>query len=155
MTENDVGGLSPPFARITDAVDAYVDFFERLTVERLDALDALAAPEMRFVDPFNDVRGVERVKAVFRKMFEDVEAPRFSVSDRAIGDRAAYLRWTFTFRPPRTIKTWTIEGMSELRFDPHLRITEHIDHWDAAGQLYEKFPVLGRVLGLIRRRLAV
>lgn len=49
----------------------------------------------------------------------------------------------------------TIDGVSEVRFDSVGLITAHIDYWDAARQLYEKLPLLGGVLRMIRHRLAV
>ena len=44
--------------------------------------------------------------------------------------------------------------MSELHFDEAGTLRAHIDHWDAAGQLYEKLPGIGWLLRRIRRRLA-
>jgi hypothetical protein len=44
--------------------------------------------------------------------------------------------------------------MSEVQFDEAGSVRAHIDHWDAAGQLYEKLPVIGWILRRIRARLA-
>jgi predicted ester cyclase len=136
-------------------VRAYTAFFEALTPETLAGLSRLCARNVRFRDPFNDVTGVERFQAVLARMFHDVEDPRFTVDDWAISGRAAYLRWTFTCRPPRGREPWTIVGMSEVRFDEEGRVTAHIDHWDAASQVYERIPILGRVMRAVRRRLAI
>ena len=48
----------------------------------------------------------------------------------------------------------TLEGATELRFDDEGRIAAHIDHWDAAGQLYAKVPILGLLMARLRRRLS-
>jgi hypothetical protein len=44
--------------------------------------------------------------------------------------------------------------MSELRFAADGRVREHIDHWDAAAQVYERLPLIGGLMRLIRRRFA-
>ena len=40
-----------------------------------------------------------------------------------------------------------------VKFAPDGRISEHIDHWDAAAQFYERIPVLGWLIRKVRRRL--
>jgi ketosteroid isomerase-like protein len=132
----------------------YIAVFEQLTPGRIDELLSLCAEDMRFVDPFNDVRGRRRVRRVFEKMFEDAGDVHVHVRDWAVSGTTAYLRWSFAFRPRSSGKLWTIEGMSELHFDEAGVLRAHIDHWDAAGQLYEKLPYVGWLLRKIRGRLA-
>lgn len=132
-------------------LDRYAEFWEALTQESLPQLTALVAPEIRFKDPFNDVRGASRMLAAMALMF-DHGSPRFEVLDRAMGrgDRG-YLRWRCTIAHAGAAAT-VLEGMSEIRFDAQGLAIEHIDHWDAAEQLYEGVPVLGAVLRRIKRR---
>ena len=124
-------------------------------LEPQDRLDRIVAPDVRFVDPFNDVTGIESYRAVFRHMFETVEQPRFAILRTAIEGDIAFYRWRFSFRRKGAAEIWTIEGMSEVRFLANGLVAEHIDHWDAAGQLYERLPVIGALLRWIRRKLAV
>ena len=138
--------------RPEDAAAAYAAFFESLTPARLGELEALCAPSVRFRDPFNEVHGVAAFRAVLATMFADLEAPRFAVGDRACSGRVCYLRWSFTARTRG--RPLSIEGMSEVHFDASGRVLAHVDHWDAASQLYERLPLLGPVLRLVRRRLA-
>lgn len=133
----------------------YIAVFETLGPGRLDELVTLCTEDVRFVDPFNDVKGRRRFREVFAKMFEDLGDVHIHVKDWAVSGKVAYLRWSFAFRPKKSGVLWTIEGMSELHFDEAGSLSAHIDHWDAAAQLYEKLPVLGWVLRQIRRRLAV
>jgi len=142
-----------------DPVGAYVALLEGLTPTRLDALRGVLAPEVRFRDPFNDVTGPERVAAVFEDMFRRLPDLTFTVTDRCAsrqpdGGHRAYLCWTLRGRARPGGRTWTFEGVSELQFDAAGRLTLHRDHWDAAGQLYEKLPVLGPVCRNLRRRLS-
>lgn len=136
-----------------DTIGRYLALFARLTPETLDELDALCTPEVRFADPFNDVTGIAAFKRVLGEMFDTLDAPRFRIDDRAEGAHASYVRWTFTARLARG-RELTIAGMSELHLDGHGRIAAHIDHWDAAGQLYETLPLVGPLMRWLRRRIA-
>lgn len=135
------------------ALAAYARFYEHLSSQNLEALRDLAAPSVRFKDPFNDMIGVDAFIAATAAMFR-FGTPRFEILDTALSDRAGYLLWRYTV-DTRSARPFVIEGMTELRFDGEGRIVEHIDHWDAAEQLYEKVPVLGWVLRLIKRRFQV
>ena len=136
------------------AVDRYVAYWETLAPETVDRLDDLAVADFRFVDPFQDIVGSDRAKRAFAATFAATDEPRFRVTDRATSGRTAYLRWTFTFRPKGRSAVWTIEGMSEVAFDAEGRAISHLDHWDAAGQFYERLPVLGFLIRLVKRRLS-
>jgi steroid delta-isomerase len=132
-----------------DMLDAYVSYFERLSPETLNELDALVTPDVRFKDPFNDLRGVADMRKAMAMAF-DHGPPRFEVIDRARSDHAAYLLWRYTLG-----SGFVIEGMSEIRFAPDGRISEHIDHWDSGTQLYMHVPVLGWLIRLVRNRFRI
>lgn len=134
------------------SLDAYLAAFEAMTPERLDVFDAVCAPDVRFADPFNDVTGLDRFKDVFRHMYDTLDGPRFVILDSAVGSRAGYIRWRFEFFMRR--RAMTIDGMSEVEFGPDGRVTCHIDHWDAGGQVYARIPVIGALVRWVRGRLA-
>ena len=137
---------------IEAAARAYAAYFEDLTPDRLGKLAEFCAPDIRFRDPFNDVTGVSALRQVFVEMFEDVDEPRFYVEDLAVNGAKAYLRWRMSFS--KMNRDWKIEGMSELHFDGEGKVAVHIDHWDAASQLYERLPLIGALLRILKRRLA-
>ena len=150
--------MTPPEERATigAAVEAWIAFFETLTPESLETrLGELAAPDIRFRDPFNDVRGVEALRAIFRHMFATTEGSRFTVQDRALSGRVAYLRWVYTFRPKGSATPWRIEGMSEVHIAEDGRIAAHLDHWDSGTDFYAKLPVIGWIIRRIRRMMGV
>ena len=145
MTATDTDGRLADYAR----------FFETLTPQRLGELDAYFAPDARFRDPFNDVRGVPDIRAVFEHMYRVCRDPRFRVLERVRTGNIALIRWRFTDGPAEGRRmALNIEGMSRVQFDALGRVVEHVDYWDAAGQVYERIPVLGWILRLLRRRLS-
>ena len=129
---------------------AYGRFFETISRETLPQIAAHATPDLHFRDPFNDVRGIDAVVRLLDMMYRH-GTPRFEVLDQALGREAGYLLWRFA--SDTGPGAFVITGMSEVHFAPDGRICEHIDHWDAAGQFYERIPILGWLIRRVRRRL--
>ena len=132
-------------------MDAYVAFFETLSPETLPHLVDLAAPDVRFRDPLNDVVGVAAMTAILEAMFHELDEPRFRVSHRAYAGQTLLLRWRFDARTRRG--RFGFEGMSTIVFGADGRVAEHLDYWDAGAAIYERVPLIGRMVRLIRRRL--
>lgn len=131
-------------------------FYETLTPSALDRLAEVYAPDAAFRDPFNDVRGVDAIARLFRKMYAQIDDVRFTFADVLVDGDAAMLGWTMAYRmkrlAPQTLRR--IEGVTHLRFRADGRATFHRDYWDAAHDLYEHFPFVGGVLRWLRRRVA-
>jgi len=142
-------------AKLT-AIDGYVDFLEALTSERLDALPDRLTPDVRFKDPFNDVTGIDAMRAIFEHMFETVDDLTFQVTHRARSiedDTVWFLRWRLTGRLPAWLGgDWSVTGMSEVHLAPDGRVSAHIDYWDAGRHFYERLPLIGPIIRLLRRR---
>ena len=138
---------------IEEGADAYLRFYETMSPDTLDELDALVTPYVRFTDPFNDVRGPEAMRHIFMDMFKKVQGPRFYVTYKAYDGNVLLVRWRFSGHVEAFGKDpWVVEGVSEIHIDADGRISAHIDHWDAAAQLYERLPLVGPLFRFIRRR---
>ncbi|MBP5857203.1 nuclear transport factor 2 family protein [Marivibrio halodurans] len=146
MTETDGGDGRAATPVDTLAVTRrWAAAFAAVTPGSYDGLLALAAPDIRFRDPFNDVTGQAALAAILTEMFESCIDPRFEILDVAAGARAGYVRWVFRFRP-KTLgqgPEWRIEGMSEIHVGSDGSVVAHIDHWDSASGLLARLPVVG------------
>ena len=134
----------------------YTEFFEQLNPDNLSQLVSVMMEDVHFVDPFNDVHGIESVENIFLHMFKSLQDSRFRVTHAAVADGAqprGLIRWELTSM--LNGKPYNIVGMSEVRFAPDGRVNAHIDHWDSGQQFYERLPVIGWLLRKIRSRLAV
>lgn len=133
---------------------AYLDFFGNIARDRLIELNTLTTDDVHFVDPFHDVRGRAAMRALLERMFDTMIEPRFIIERSAAAGDFAFVSWQFsaTLNAPRRMLRLT--GASELHFDADGRVRTHIDHWDAARQIYEQVPVLGFILRHLRQRLA-
>lgn len=129
-------------------LERLVQFYENLDPASLAHLPAIHAARATFKDPFNDVRGIEPITAIFRHMVDQVDDPRFVVNTRLLQGAEAFLVWDFRFRMKRFSRArQCIRGATHIRFDAAGMVAMHRDYWDAAEELYEKLPVLG---GLMR-----
>jgi len=138
------------------SVDRLIDFFEHLTPERVADFPAFYAGNACFKDPFNEVRGVEAIQAIFAHMYRQVDSPRFVVIDRVVDPGGAMLVWEFHYRARRggSDKSNVIHGASHLRFDADGKVTHHRDYWDVAEELYATLPVIGWLTSRLRRALS-
>ncbi len=136
------------------AVTQIVEVFQNLSPASVAQLSALYAPDARFKDPFNDVRGRAAIAAIFEHMFATLAQPRFVVTQRVLQGSQCFLTWEFHFRFKRFKpgQAQCILGCSHLVLDEAGRITLHRDYWDAAEELYEKLPLVGGIMRWLKRR---
>ncbi len=132
----------------------YIELFENLTPEAIANCEDIVSENIRFKDPFNDIRGIELFKRMLFKTLEDVHNPKFHIIDQACSDSRHYIRWDFEGRV-KGLGALNLTGMSEITYDEDKLVCEHIDHWDASEQLYEKLPVLGWPITCLKKRLQV
>ena len=137
-----------------NAIDRIVDTFQTLSPAAVETLDAIYAPDARFKDPFNDVRGLPEIQRIFRHMYVALENPRFVITERIVQGSQCFLAWEFRFcfRRFQPGKAQCILGGTHLRLDAAGRITLHRDYWDAAEELYEKLPVVGSLMRWLKRQ---
>ena len=132
---------------------ACVRYYERVADANLGELDGIYAPDACFRDPFNDVRGVPAIRAIFARMFEQLEDCRFAVTETVADRGGAMMVWnmTFRFRRFRPGIVRTIHGVTHLRYDSHGRVAYHRDYWDAADELYSKLPSSVALMRFLKR----
>lgn len=135
-------------------IEPFQHYLETLTPQTVTGLGALVAHDVRFIDPFHDVRGAAVMEKVFAAIFISLTNVRFTVADRAWSGSAWYLRWRFEGERRQGGQIIAFDGMSEIHFDHDGKVRYYRDHWDAAQGLYERFPLIGFILRWLRRRIA-
>lgn len=150
--------MQPPPTSVSteEAVTRVVAFFEHLAPADIAAIGSIYAPDARFKDPFNEVRGVQPIQQIFEHMFVALENPRFVVTGRVVQGQQCFLTWDFLFAFKNFHRgvPQTVRGASHLVLDAQGMIVLHRDYWDAAEELYEKLPLVGALMRWLRRRAA-
>lgn len=160
--------MNPLMSSTRNCVTRATDWFARLTRASLDSIGEIYAPNAHFKDPFNDVTGVDRIRAIYVHMFENLTDPRFEIMqtieqvelpvDTDAGEPSlerpvhAFVAWQFKFEWRG--QTFDIPGGTRFVFDRAGLIVDHVDYWDVAEGLYEKLPIIGAMLRMLRRRMA-
>jgi hypothetical protein len=134
------------------ALTRLVTFFETLTPHTVARLKQVYAADAGFRDPFNDVRGHDAIIRIFEHMFVQLSEPRFVVIERVAQGEQAFLTWELHFSFARRPDVrHIISGATHVRFDAQGLVAVHRDYWDAAEELYEKIPLLGGLMRLLKR----
>lgn len=135
-------------------IEKIVTYFETFTPQSIPRVAEFYAPDATFKDPFNEVRGLKAIEAIYSHMFEALTAPRFIVTSQIVDGSNCFLIWDFKFYFKSYNKTTeqTVRGGSHLMVDANGKITSHRDYWDAAEELYEKLPVVGGVMRWLKKR---
>jgi steroid Delta-isomerase len=133
--------------------DEIATYFEALTPSSTLSIGNFYSANCTFKDPFNEVRGVEHTKRIFLHMFDALHAPRFVITGKVVQGNEAFLVWDFVFEMKRFVRgEQRVRGTSHLKLDAEGKIFFHRDYWDAAEELYEKLPVLGGLMRLLKRQ---
>ena len=138
-----------------DSLAQVVRFFETIAADNVQQLASLYTDDAWFKDPFNEVQGIPAIERIFTHMFTQVDAPRFVVTQQLLQGDQAFLTWDFLFRMKRFSRDeQCIRGATHVRFAPDGRIAMHRDYWDAAEELYEKLPLVGGLMRLLKKAAA-
>lgn len=137
---------------IDPRLEQLIRFFEQIDPSNVSQLSQVYTPDAFFKDPFNEVRGIDAITHIFRHMFDQVDSPRFIITNSVIQGEQAFLTWDFLFRMKRfSAEEHCIRGATHVRFAADGRVNFHRDYWDAAEELYEKLPLLGSLMRALKR----
>lgn len=136
--------------------EKYIEYYNQLTPATVAKLRDLCVADLHFIDPFNDVRGVDKVEKIFTEMFHKVKEPTFRITDAIEKDKLLVVRWDFRFRLwlIRGGQPHLVTGVSFVERNEEGKIVSHIDYWDASSQLYLHLPLIGWIVWGMRRLLA-
>ncbi len=137
---------------IDPRLEPLIRFFEQIDPSNVSQLSQVYTPDAFFKDPFNEVRGIDAITHIFLHMFDQVDSPRFIITNSVIQGEQAFLTWDFLFRMKRfSAEEHCIRGATHVRFAADGRVNFHRDYWDAAEELYEKLPLLGSLMRALKR----
>lgn len=129
-------------------------YFQSLTPASIVAMGQHYTEDAYFRDPFNEVHDLAALQHIFSDMFVRLHEPRFTIIETLWDEHGAVLIWDFDFRI-KALKPAVqrrIHGLSHIRFAADGRVNYHRDYWDAAGELYEQFPVIGGLMRWLKKR---
>ena len=122
-------------------INNYLNLFSNLNKENIKKFDDLVVKDIIFIDPFNNIKGLDNFKNIFYHMFDTVEDPKFDIIDYAQNKDHIFLKWKMTFYAFKASQT--IEGMSDITLNKEGKVISHLDYWDSLNGIFIKLPFLG------------
>ena len=141
---------------MSDFLHDFAHAFNGLHKGNLERLEQLYSADALFCDPLHEVRGLANIQAYFAQMYANVSELRFDFyAFDEICEGQGYLRWTMSYRHPRLAggQLIRVEGCSHLLWS-EAKVHRHRDYFDAGALLYEHLPIMGQLIGWLKRRLA-
>lgn len=136
-------------------LQSFAERFATLDATNLHRLDELYGQDVHFQDPLHQVQGLAELRRYYESLYVNVRELRYDFHGfDQVAQGSGYLRWTLHFRHARLAggRLISLDGCSALRWSA--RVDYHRDYFDAGALLYEHLPVLGSVIGWLKRRLA-
>jgi len=133
---------------------AFRSLYEIFSAEAIRAyVPEVYETDAYFRDGFHEVEGVDAIETYFLKSIEPAVECTFDIQDITSHEGNYYMRWVMHLvlksDPDRPIVT---VGMTHARFNAAGKIVFHQDYWDT-GTVYERIPILGSVIRMIKRRI--
>ena len=122
-------------------INNYLNLFSNLNKENIKKFDDLVVKDIIFIDPFNNIKGLDNFKNIFYHMFNTVEEPKFDIVDYTQNKDHIFLKWKMTFYAFKASQT--IEGMSDITLNKEGKVISHLDYWDSLNGIFIKLPFLG------------
>ncbi len=132
-------------------LEQHLAWFSGLTPSTLARIEAVYAADARFADPVHTISGREKIRALYARMFDTLEAPRFTITRVIAEDGSAFVSWRFDYRYRG--RAHGFDGASVLEMGEDGLIARQQDYWDSADA-FAPLPLVGPLLRLIKRRMA-
>jgi hypothetical protein len=118
-----------------------------------DLIGELYSEDMTFKDSFHSINGLDDFQQYCASLYENISACDFVFHKSWLTEKDAMLTWTMTYSHPRLRggRPISVEGASEISFEEKIHF--HQDYFDGADLLYEHVPVLGSVIGYLKKRM--
>lgn len=135
--------------------DKFITTYQVLNKDNLDILDEIYAKEIIFIDPFHKIEGLAQVKIYFSDLYQNVSQISFNFEQVTSDSNTYFLSWEMNLTHPKLNqgKPFTVPGITLLKTDEANRIIYHRDYFDAGTMLYERLPLIGKLISWIKRRL--
>ncbi|BCU77298.1 nuclear transport factor 2 family protein [Luteolibacter sp. LG18] len=132
---------------------AIVAHYEKLSPAKLERLGDVYSPNVHFLDPIREARGIAGLRSIYQEMFNNLSNCSMEVIDAQGDEHSGFILWTLFYHYRG--KDRSVSGTSHVKFASDGRIAHQQDHWDATFCVYGEIPLLGGLLRFFHRRLKV
>lgn len=136
-------------------LDHFKTVFNQLNANTLNLLEEIYAPEVFFRDPVHELKGLPALRDYYGRLYQGVASCQFEFESEVSDGSQAMLVWIMRFqhRRFRRGEMLDLRGVSHLKFSTDGKVFYHHDYFDMGAFIYERAPLLGSVIRMIKNRL--
>ena len=136
-------------------MEKFLSTYNRLNKENLHLLRTIYSEDVCFIDPAHEINGLEDLTDYFSSLYNGLKSIGFSFHRSSMSNQEGYVQWDMNFSHEKLAggRTISVPGVTFLRFNDDGKVSYHRDYFDLGAMLYEHIPLLGRLVGSIKRRL--
>ncbi|MGL6316330.1 nuclear transport factor 2 family protein [Vibrio sp. WXL103] len=135
-------------------IDSVAAFYQQLDKSNLHTLPNIYHQDVVFEDPAHRMHGINSLEQYFISMYRSVNSCHFDIhTAEQVGDHG-YIRWLMRLSHAKLAngEPIEVEGITYVEFAEG-KVIHHRDYFDLGAMLYEKLPVLGRLITAIKHKL--
>lgn len=117
------------------------------------ALHAVYDDAVIFKDPVNAIHGLKPLIEHTLSLYENLNHCEFDYHGEVVEEDKAVIRWTMTFSHPRLQKGQSIRVPGMTYIEWHEKIVYHEDSFDLGCMLYQRVPILGKLINFLNGKL--
>ena len=107
----------------------YVDFFQKFDNNTpIEAYKHFFDENSYFEDPFQKVKGVEKIYHIFQDMYAKLYKPKFEIKECISQHDVTYIQWIFSYQMDSKAEVQSFIGISRVVFSKSMRVKSHIDY---------------------------
>lgn len=128
--------------------------YQNLSKDELNSLTLVYHENIVFEDPLHKVEGLHNLIAYFENLYTNVISCTFEINHFIHTFDEAAVYWEMRYQHPKlnSGKTISVTGHSRLK-TMNNKIIYHRDYLDVGAMLYEHVPLLGSIIGLLKKRI--
>ena len=133
------------------------DAFDHLDINHLNVVDEFYDQDAVFQDPIHKIKGTAAIRKYYEGLYKNVESIRFEYKRTSeVGDLVT-LEWRMYLKSPslNSGNEMTVDGVSLMTFGgKEGKVISHRDYFDMGEFIYERVPLLGSVIGFIKKKMS-
>ena len=136
-------------------LEQFLRFYNQLSINNLQSLSQLYHPEVSFVDPVKQIKGLPALSEYFQHAYQNINSCQFDGHISADQGGCSFVNWTMTFSHSAigNGKQIKVEGCSALQWQDGL-IIYHRDYYDLHDMVFQHLPVIGWLTKKVKQRMA-
>ncbi len=130
------------------------NFFQSANAETIATLvPQFYREDVQFRDPLVALQGREQLIEYYRRLYEGAHDVQFSFGEHLQEGDSHMLAWTMTASTGHLNqgKPFRVDGVSHIKYSKSL-VYFHRDYFDLSAMFYERLPVIGGVMGWLKKR---